>query len=318
MRPSSASLSVASRTAASEPPCRTQCACASSMLCVATYGGMVNSRTRDIDGGGDGAGGDGAGGNGAGGDGAADRWIGRGGAVVPGATFLARSLPEASSVQLAEGVSLPLRLADGDAGLVLVVPLTGQRFRVAGRAPLPHRQTPSTIAPLCTPAAATNAATDAAAAEPNTAAGSTVAATSAAGAILQPAVAAVDADGAIEWIGVAIVGECEALLHCADGGSGAGHCDEFTVPAATLRAHLRVLRAPAACFAWLPVEDAEGYVLLEEVDQGEEQAESVAEVGAKSVRMARGVPQSAPPAATKRGGASRARKKKKAGAKKRR
>eukprot|EP00966_Prymnesium_polylepis_P062427 1448649-Prymnesium_polylepis.1 len=85
----------------------------------AADGGSSGGGSSRGDGNGDGAGGDGAGGNGAGGDGAADRWIGRGGAVVPGATFLARSLPEASSVQLAEGVSLPLRLADGDAGLVL-------------------------------------------------------------------------------------------------------------------------------------------------------------------------------------------------------
>ena len=39
--------------------------------------------------------------------------------------------------------------------------------------------------------------------------------------------------------------------------------DELSIPAAVIEAHLRLLREPQSCLAWLPVYDSEDTELLE-------------------------------------------------------
>ncbi|KAL3898332.1 MAG: hypothetical protein SGPRY_012862 [Prymnesium sp.] len=169
---------------------------------------------------------------------------GGGGDATPtprvGATFPAKALPDQGRVQISPTLTLPLRPSDGKPGLVLIAPLSGTSFTVLSPTPLPHHYLPS----RCARGSAGFAEE---------------------GERLKPVLAAVDAEGGVEWVGLPHPGTCDRLWE-----EGWEEMDEFDVPLATLRQHLRALTAPSECFYWVPVFNEQGVLLLEEESAGRE------------------------------------------------
>ena len=139
------------------------------------------------------------------------------------------------------GSWLPQREQGGDNGLVRFEPLAGRRYRVASENAMQPRQLPSERASACD-------------ALPPYAPGSEV----------EPCAAAIDSEGCLEWIAVPL-GSATGWLRASDAGGVAedGDDDEPSIPTAVLEAHLRLLREPQSCLAWLPVYDSEDTELLE-------------------------------------------------------
>lgn len=153
-----------------------------------------------------------------------------------------------NDLQVVLGNLLRMRRDPSSSGLVLVTPLSCQRFRVTEDSY--YRTLPSESAHACTPLRPVMV-----------------------GEVVTPAIAALDVEGQIEWLGVPTsiaIGSPDPPNELFGFGKGTGNDpsmaeDELAVPASTLREHLRVLTSIADAIAWLPFVSSDGTLLLEEM-----------------------------------------------------
>ena len=181
-----------------------------------------------------------------------------------GDVFVAASRAmEGRGVEVSPGNWLPLASEQGGAeeGLRLVVPLSGQTFRVLNET-LESRMLPAHHAapPVATPSSSFS--------HPLTA-----------GELITPHMGLVDSEGYITWLGF-WCGEAATLLAHDASTQAATPLDELDVPEEVLRAHLRVLREPLQQNAvWLPMNGVGGEQLVREVSP-EAEAEAAAAAAA--------------------------------------
>jgi hypothetical protein len=141
-----------------------------------------------------------------------------------------------------------MRQAEGDDGLVLVVPFAGV-FEVDDDSGAQPQALPCLAAPKR-------------------------GATLAAGCCVTSAVAAVDSDGAVEWIGLPASEEAKVLM--AEAERVESGVDEFSISEATMRAHLGVMEDVATAFTWLSVDSMVQRNEPEEAPRSEQAAPGLA------------------------------------------